>query len=156
MKLHRHRQAGFTLIEVIAVLILTALAFVFAAMLLVTSTQVFISNKDAADDSQKIQVAMNRLVKELTFARFGSVSIADSGTVSWTSAHPDRLGDSLTATWNGTSGTNLTLVGVAPLLDNVDAFIITEPTAGAISITIRSSRSTGVTHSTIVHPRYEL
>ena len=127
---------------------------VFSAMLLVTSTEVFISNKDAAEDSQKIQVAMNRLVKELTFAGAGSVTIPDSGTIQWTSAHPDRLGEAQTATWNGTSGTNLTLGG-APLLDNVDAFIISSP-ADAISITLRSSRSPGVTHSTTVHPRYEL
>lgn len=154
MRTPHQSRAGFTLIEVIAVLILTAIALVFAAMLLVTSTEVFISNKDAAEDSQKIQVAMNRLVKELTFAGAGTVAITDGRTVQWTSVHPDRFGEAQSATWNGTSGTNLTLQG-APLLDNVDAFIISS-TADSISITLRSSRSIGVTHSTIVHPRYEL
>lgn len=50
-------------------------------MLLVTSTGVFFSNKEAAEDSQKIQVAMNRLVKELTFAGAGTVAVTDGRTV---------------------------------------------------------------------------
>jgi prepilin-type N-terminal cleavage/methylation domain-containing protein len=78
MKTHRQNRAGFTLIEVIAVLALTGIALVFTAMLLVTSTNVFISNKGAAEDSQKIQVAMNRLVKELTFAGAGTVDFSSS------------------------------------------------------------------------------
>lgn len=153
MRSHFQSRAGFTLIEIVAVLILTAITLVFAAMLLVTSTGVFIGNQEAAEDSQKIQVAMNRLVKELTYADLSTVTITPSSTVQWTSGHPDRLGEVQTATWNGTSGTNLTLGG-APLLDNVNAFTISS-TAGAITITLSSSRSTGVTHSTIVHPRYD-
>ncbi|MGK0240694.1 MAG: prepilin-type N-terminal cleavage/methylation domain-containing protein [Candidatus Pelagisphaera sp.] len=151
MRTHFKSRAGFTLIEIIAVLILTSLALVFTAMLLVTSTEVFISNKEAVEDSQKIRVAMNRLVKELTFAGTGSVTITGGRTIQWTSQHPDQFGVAETATWNGTSGTNLTLQG-APLLDNVGAFQILS-TTDSITITLRSSRSPGVTHTTTVHPR---
>lgn len=146
MKTHYQDRAGFTLIEVVAVLILTSLAFVFASMLLVTFTGVFISNKEAVEDSQKIQVAMNRLVKELTYASNPSSSV---GTVSWTSSHPERSGEpQQTATL---TGSNLTLQG-AVLLDNVSAFTVTS-TAGKITISLTSARSSGVTHTTIVHPR---
>jgi prepilin-type N-terminal cleavage/methylation domain-containing protein len=159
MRIHFQNRAGFTLIEVVAVLILTSLALVFAAMLLVTSTGVFISNKDAVEDSQKIQVAMNRLVKELTFAGAATVVVTNGRTVQWTSHHPDRFGEVQTATWSGTSGSNLTLQDVA-LLDNVSTFTVSSTevssTPGAITITLGSSRSPGVTHSTTVHPRYDL
>jgi prepilin-type N-terminal cleavage/methylation domain-containing protein len=155
MKTHRQNRAGFTLIEVIAVLALTGIALVFTAMLLVTSTNVFISNKGAAEDSQKIQVAMNRLVKELTFAGAGTVVVTDDRTVQWTSHHPDpdRFGEVETATWNGTSGSNLTLQGAA-LLDNVSVFAVSSA-ADAITITLRSARSDGISNTTTVHPRYD-
>ncbi len=152
---HRNRAAGFTLIEVVAVLILTSLAFVFTAMLLVTSTGVFISNKEAAEDSQRIQVAMNRLVKELTYAGAGTLVVPDGRTVQWTSRHPERFGEAQTATWDGNSGSDLTLQG-AVLLDNVSAFTVSSPTPAGITITMRSTRSSGVAHTTTVHPRYDL
>ena len=81
MRKFSNSRAGFTLIEMAAVLVLTALALVFAAMLLVTSTEIFLSSRDAAEDSQKIQVAMNRLIKELTWARAGTVATPDGRTV---------------------------------------------------------------------------
>jgi prepilin-type N-terminal cleavage/methylation domain-containing protein len=148
------KQNGFTLIEVIAVLILTSLVFVFAAMLLGTTTGIFISSKEAAEDSQKIQVVMNRLVKELTYAGAGTVVVTNGRTVRWTSRHPERFGEGETVTWDGTSGTNLTLKGAA-LLDNVGAFSVSS-TADTITVTLRSARTAGVGHTTTVHPRYDL
>ncbi|BCX46866.1 hypothetical protein HAHE_07740 [Haloferula helveola] len=145
--------SGFSLIEIIAVLVLSSLALVFAAMLLVTSTGIFISNKEAAEDSQKIQAAMNRLVKELTYAGSGTVVVSNGRTVQWTSNHPERFGDAQTATWDGATGSNLTLQG-AILLDNVDLFAVSS-TADTVTISMRSANSNGVTHSTIVHPRYD-
>lgn len=159
MRSHFQSRAGFTLIEIVAVLILTAIVLVFAAMLLVTSTGVFISNKNAAEDSQKIQVAMNRLVKELTYAGAGTVMITDGQKIEWTSRHPDQFDVPVMAELDGT---NLTLGEVA-LLDNVSAFTVssaadpaTTHTVDLITITLRSSRSAGVIHTTIVHPRYDL
>jgi hypothetical protein len=135
-------------------LILTSLVFVFAAMLLGTTTGIFISSKEAAEDSQKIQVVMNRLVKELTYAGAGTVVVTNGRTVRWTSRHPERFGEGETVTWDGTSGTNLTLKGAA-LLDNVGAFSVSS-TADTITVTLRSARTAGVGHTTTVHPRYDL
>ena len=154
MKLHDQNRPGFSLIEVVAVLVLTSLIVVFVAMLLVTSTGVFLSDKMAAEDSQKIQVAMNRLVKELTYAGTGTVLVSNGRTVQWVSRHPDRSGEVEIATWNGLSGSSLTLQGVV-LLDNVDVFAVSS-TADTITISMRSTRSDGVTHTTIIHPRYDL
>lgn len=154
LKIHNRNRPGFSLIELVAVLILTSVVLVFVAMLLVTSTGVFISNKVAAEDSQKIQVAMNRMVKELTYAGVGTVVVSNGRTIQWTSNHPERFGEVEIASWNGTTGSNLTLQG-AVLLDNVDAFGVSA-TADTITITMRSTQSNGVTHTTVVHPRYDL
>lgn len=154
MKCHYRNRLGFTLIEVVAVLILTSLVSVFGAMLLTTFTGVFIGNKEAAEDSQKIQIAMNRLVKELTFAGAGTLIVSNSQSVQWTSHHPDRFGETQTASWDGTSGGTLTLQG-AVLLDNIAAFSISSPNSTEITITLQSTRSNGAAHTTTVHPRYD-
>ncbi len=154
MKTSRNqRAAGFTLIEMIAVLALTAIILIFAAMLLVTSVQVFITGMNAAEDSQKAQVAMNRLVKELTWARAGTV-VTDGPSVEWTSYHPERIAaGTQIASWDGTPGSDLLLEG-RPLLDNVGAFQVST-TVDTVVISFRSARSPGVTHTTRIHPRYE-
>ena len=99
---------------------------------------------------------MNRLVKELTYAGAGTVDVISGRTVTWRSRHPDpdQFGVVKTATWNGTSGSALTLQGVA-LLDNVSVFTVSS-TPDSITITLRSTRSDGVVHTMIVHPRYDL
>lgn len=154
-------RGGFTLIEVVATLVLTSIVLVFAGMLVVTSTRIFLDSKHAAEDSQKMQVAMNRLVKELTYAGVGTVSIPNSRTVSWTSHHPERFGEPGSVTWNGTAGSNLqfftsSLQG-SVLLDNVSEFSIssTPSTSDTITVTLRSTRSPGVAHTMVVHPRYD-
>lgn len=153
MKRKCQNRAGFTLVEVVAVLALSSLGLVFAAMLFVTSTSIFISTKEATEDAQKIQFAMNRLVKEMTFAGTGTVVIIDSRTVGWTSHHPDRFGEVEIATWNGTIGSDLTLQGTS-LLDNVSLFAVSA-TADSITLTLRSARNDGVSLTTVVHPRYD-
>jgi hypothetical protein len=47
----------------------------------------------------------------------------------------------------------LTLQGAA-LLDNVSVFAVSS-TADAITITLRSARSDGISNTTTVHPRYD-
>lgn len=152
-KIHRRHRAGFTLIEIVAVLILTSIALTFGAMLFVTSTQNFVASKAAMEDAQKVQVAMNRLVKELTYAGKDTVVVSNARSVEWTSHHPNRFGATVIASWNGTAGSDLTLQGI-PLLDNVRLFRV-DATEDAITLTLQSTRNEGVAHTTTVHPRYE-
>lgn len=150
---YRRNRPGFTLIEIVAVLILTSIALTFGAMLFVTSTQNFVASKAAIEDAQKIQVAMNRLVKEMTYAGKDTVVVSDARTVEWTSHHPNRFGAPVIANWNGTVGSDLTLQGI-PLLDHVRLFRVTA-TEDAITLTLQSTRTEGVAHTTTVHPRYD-
>ncbi len=98
MRLQHKKPSGFTLLEMVVVLALVSLGLVFGSMLLVTTTGNYVSAKGAIEDGQKIQVAMNRLVKELTFARQGNLEFEDDHSVKWTSDHPHRFNEIITAT----------------------------------------------------------
>lgn len=140
-------------------MILSGIVLVFAALLLETSTKVYVDSKNAAVDSQKIQIAMNRLVKELTFAGVGTVEVPNGRTIHWVSRHPDRLGELGSVTWDGTSGSDLefstTEYQGAVLLDNVSLFTVSS-TAGSITITLKTRKSDSLAHTMIIHPRYDL
>lgn len=159
MNIQMQNRAGFTLIELIAVMVLSGIGLIFVGMLVVTSTESFISSKNAAEDSQKIQIAMNRLVKELTFAGVGTVIVSNEHTIEWTSRHPDRLGETASATWDGISGSSLeystSSLNRTDLLDRVGNFTVSS-TTDSITIKVVSSRSVGVEHIVTFHPRYEL
>lgn len=150
----KRKRAGFTLIELVAALALSGMALVFTAMLLTTSTSIYISSSHAMEDSQKFQIALNRLVKELTFAAAGTLEASSARALQWTSSHPERMADSMVATWDGASGSELYLQGV-PLVDNVGSFSVSIA-ADPITVAVESSRSPGVQYSSAIHPRYEL
>ena len=153
MKISQQKKAGFTLIETVAVLALIALGVVFASMLFVTATGNYMTTKEAVEDGQKVQAAMNRLVKELTYARQGTVVVENTRSIQWTCDHPERAGEAGTVTWDGTSGSSLTLGGKA-LLDNVSSFAVSS-TSDGITISLSSADSNGITHTTVIHPRYD-
>ena len=66
LKLKTASNSGFTLIEVIVSLVLVGVMAVVAGMGIVSATRAFIFAKDAAEISQKSQLAMNRLTKSIT------------------------------------------------------------------------------------------
>ncbi len=59
-------NSGFTLIEVIVSMILVGVMAAVAGMGIVSATKAFIFTKEAADISQKSQLAMNRLTKSIS------------------------------------------------------------------------------------------
>lgn len=146
----RSRRSGFTLIEIIAALMLTSVAAAFAGMLLTTSTQIYFRSRATAEDSQKIQLAMNRLVKELTWGNSSLTGVSD--TITWTSFHPDQPGLVQTASLDEASSE--LLLGGVPLIDGVAAFQVWRVgSTGAIQISLRSERVPGITHTTRLYPR---
>lgn len=59
------KQAGFTLIEVIVSLIITGIMTAFAGMAIVTGVKGYVFARDNASISQKAQLAMSRVSREL-------------------------------------------------------------------------------------------
>lgn len=124
------RRAGFTLIEVVATLVLVGIVAAIAGLMLTSSVQRYTLERTAAATNQKLEITLGRLVKELDWADWATVQVQDSGrTLRWTSRHPDRVADGLqTLTWNGTAGTDLTLGGRA-LIDRVASFAVADTVA---------------------------
>lgn len=150
-------KRGFTLIEIVGVLVLLGITGVFAGMMLSSTVQRFTQEKEAAAMNQKTEAAMARLVKELTWANPTSLSITNAGrTISWQSRHPERIGDGTqTLSWNGTPGSDLLLQG-QPLLDRVDFFEIPDTVSGG-SVTIKLRNTVQSTlHSTLIYLRDDI
>jgi prepilin-type N-terminal cleavage/methylation domain-containing protein len=130
------RHARFTLIEVIAVLVLVAILGSVASLGLIAGTEGFVRGRTRIDLVQKSQIAMQRIILELRFpARDESnlplISVQDSGsTVVFTSR---RDGEEHTLIHSGAS---LLLDGKL-LMDRVTAFAVSyNSTSGQLSITL--------------------
>ena len=76
------RQQGFTLIEVIAVLILMGIVALALATTMVTAVEGYLFTKDSADGAQKAQLALARIGKELLQA--SAITTATNTTVAYT------------------------------------------------------------------------
>jgi prepilin-type N-terminal cleavage/methylation domain-containing protein len=77
-----HRQQGFSLIEVIAVLLLMGIVALALATTMVTAVEGYLFTKDSADGAQKAQLALARISKELLQAT--AITTATSNIVAYT------------------------------------------------------------------------
>lgn len=75
------KEAGFTLIEVIASLIIIGIITVFAGMAIVTGVKGYVFARDNASISQKAQLAMTRMSRELM--ELTNVTTADASRVTY-------------------------------------------------------------------------
>lgn len=112
-------RKGFTLIELVAVLVLVSLTAVFAGHLVSVGVGNYLLGVEASDRSQERVVAQQRLIREINWAQPGSLEQPDGTSLRWVSRHPERLGEgpqTLTL-----SGGNLVLNGNL-LLPEVSTF----------------------------------
>lgn len=99
-------EAGFSLIELIMVMILLGIAGTMASLGLVTFVKSFTSTKDTNYTAGKAQMAMLRIVKELTAIE--TVTSASAATITFKSRHGPNAADLKTYTLSR-SGANLIL-----------------------------------------------
>lgn len=149
MKTQSSSRKGFTLIEIIATLVLLGITAVFAGMLLTTAVGIFIQNKEGAEDSQKVQVAMNRLIKELTWVEEGTLSIPDSNTVRWVSSHPAPSRETQQTLQR--DGAELNLNG-SPLMDGLATFNATSDGV-SVTLSLSTTRAPGSLQTVTIYPR---
>ncbi|OGP64156.1 MAG: hypothetical protein A2169_04235 [Deltaproteobacteria bacterium RBG_13_47_9] len=141
MKKSRHK--GFTLIEVIAVLIIVGILAAFAGLGIVVAVQGYIFSKDNAIISEKAQLALSRINRELVECYNCSSNI--TGT-SFTYLNP--LG-TRTIDWSN----NAVNISTDTLIDKVSSFgLVYNNTDKCIDVTMYL---TGVPNSfsTKVYPR---
>jgi len=83
----RKNIKGFTLIEIIAVLVLTGMLTAIAGFGLAEVAKSFIFAKETRDTLQKGQVAMLRILKELVNARASSIAGSSDTSITFLSEH---------------------------------------------------------------------
>lgn len=150
-----NRQKGFTLIEVIAVLLIVGILSAFAGLGIVSAVQGYMFSKDTAAINEKAQLALARLNREL----LECYDCKDNGTGN-VGTFNNTLSGSRSIQLNDTTNNIEILDGTNTdvLLDNVSSFsMIYNSSDGSITVTIQSSTQPGgVTvpaFSTIVYPR---
>jgi prepilin-type N-terminal cleavage/methylation domain-containing protein len=106
---------AFTLIELIVSLVLVGIIAVVAGLGLAQISQGYVFAKQNAETMQKIQVAMNRIVKELASAQpqnSTSTAITAAGTTSVSYTRPASIGSSTFVTNTiSISGTQVQMSG---------------------------------------------
>ena len=115
----------FSLIEIIAVLVLLSILSVLASMLIVPMIEGFTLAKKNAETSQKAQIAMTRIIKEL------SQETAQPTIVSTTNIAFSRDGDH-NITWN--SSNKLLMLDSNTLCDQVETFLVTSINSQCLEI----------------------
>lgn len=119
-------KSGFTLIEVIVSLILVGVMAAIAGMGIVSATRAFIFAKEAAEISQKSQLAMNRISKSITNWISVSTNPAPSATSLTLTRNDVITGGTITETYSYSNGTlSLTSGGTTDVLcDDLTSFLM--------------------------------
>ncbi len=135
----RNREKGFTLIEVIIVLILLGIVSAIAGMGLVVLAQGYVFTNVNSTAVEKGQTAITRIVKEL-----GDCTIT-AGNATSVTFNRRKVNDitSHTFSWGGTPGDPLILTDPgndsAVLIDNVRSFALVYYDNGGNTVTVTAA-----------------
>ncbi len=153
MKKKKNNINGFSLVEVIIVLLLVGMLVVGAGTFIVYIVSGYSKVQTNADTAQKVDLAVSRLRKEIRWATNGWSTTVNS--ILLTSCHPDKLGTTYTI---ALSGSNLELTTTPPgdtdiLMDKVDTFTASD-TTNSISFSLTPQDAAGFTYSITMCPRF--
>jgi prepilin-type N-terminal cleavage/methylation domain-containing protein len=119
----KSKEKGFTLIEVIVTLVLVGITAALAGMWIVSVANGYIFAKTNAKTVQNGQLAMTRLVKELT--AMNSMTTAGSTSIAFKRATGGSTSADVTIFQNGTLLQITDSSGTNTLTDSVGAFSVT-------------------------------
>lgn len=145
-----NHQKGFTLIEMICVLLITGILSAIAGLGIVNLIQGYLFSKDNASLSAQTQVAMTRLTRELSECcncrgeANSSIELIEK-SFHYYSAPPDEIGARSIKfdKDNGSIELSSNDENYNTLLNNVSAFTMTYNDDGSITISIQSSKKPG-------------
>jgi prepilin-type N-terminal cleavage/methylation domain-containing protein len=118
-------QKGFTLFEMIAVLILVGIIGVFVGLFLFTGVSGFMTSKNASETALKAQIALDRISMELRHV--DTLVSAPSGTQIEYKSKSRHLPGTRKISYNTANGEILLTVGAGTnvLLDSIQSFSLT-------------------------------
>ncbi len=155
-------KKGFTLIEVIAVLLLVGILVLASTIALLPMVEGFMQASRNVDAAQKSHLAMSRIVREIT--TITNVVAGSRNTLTYDFLDPSGASLRRTLTWSGDAGAPLTLNGV-PISDDVAGFEFRYYTHSGGTATpvwtdesmlievVLSTRSGGDTYTNRIRPR---
>lgn len=143
------KRREFTLVEVVTVLVLTGILSAVAGLFLETALEAFTTTRINSAVSQKAQLAVCRISRELIFATAAPVISPGGTAITFSSRYPGEPEVTRTISWN--SGTGLVTLGADVLIDGISACSFSAYGDGTIGISMIPT--TGITLSTRVLPR---
>lgn len=129
--------SGFTLIEMIGVLVLVSITGLILTAYLSPLLQRYIRESEALVSAQSMQVAMSRIRKEIKWSDPATLTAVDAGrTLQWTSRHPNLSGlGTRSLTWDGVNGGSLS-IDSNTLLEGVAAFSVSITGSQHVSLSL--------------------
>ncbi len=152
-------SSGFTLIEVIIVMVLTSILGIFTFQYLTGSMRTFktfTTRKERCDDAR---MALDRISREIRDAQLSTVSITAPDTITFTRENVSNMQDtspSVSFLLDSASGElrRQSAAGTSVLARNVQDFTASSGAGGTISLSITFSSSSGtIQWQTVVYPR---
>lgn len=143
----------FTLVEMIAALVLIGLGAAVAATAFASLSHGFVRAQSSVELGQKAQLAVTRMTKEFTFVKHDAsgpiIAVTGNRSVTYTSRRDDAAH---TLAWSGVTGAPLTLDG-ATLAGGVASFQVTYDTVNrAIDLQLTLSAAQAITHRLVLYP----
>lgn len=83
-------KKGFTVVEIVVVIVLLGIIGLFGTMLLVNIVRSYQMAEDNAHLAQKAQIALTRIAVEMSYADEGSVAIADDA-ITYDATYPGGM-----------------------------------------------------------------
>ncbi|MFQ5861924.1 MAG: type II secretion system protein J [Candidatus Brocadiales bacterium] len=157
-----HESLGFTLVELIVVIVLASILGVFTFQFLTSGLRTFKDFSARKEKSNDANLTLDRVSRELRDARLGTVSITSPSTITFTRKNTANMQDTsstVTFTLDTASGElrRQSAAGTSVLAKNVQDF--TASWVGAVQnspillVVTFSSSSGGIQWQTTVYPR---
>lgn len=139
----------FSLVELIATLVIVGILTAGASVAIVSLLQGFSQASDHAETAQNAQLALARMVKEFTFISDTPVIAIGGRSITYTSSYPGLAPATRTISWSGTAGDPL-LLDADTLTGGVQSLALTSPDSGLINISLSLSAASSLTYATTV------
>lgn len=146
----RARSRTFSLVELVSVLTIVGILAAIAGTTFAVMAKGFSTARDNIDTTQKAQLAMTRLEKEFGFVTEAPVLAGGGTSATYTSEYPGDTSANRTLSWNGTTGAPL-LLDADILVDNVQSFLVSNPAANLVEVTLTFDVAGGLTFTTSVY-----